>query len=300
MNKPITTIITPPRGWQALNIAEIWQYRDLLWVWTRSQISARYKQSILGVLWAVVNPLVSMLIYTIVFSVLARFPSDEVPYALFVFCGLVPWTLFQTSAIGGMSSLTGNAGVIKKVYFPRLILVLVSACVSLFDFLFYFAILIIFIIIHTLGTPHPFVFGYDLLATTAFAPAPPFIIEITWGVLLLPLFLMQTLLASLGIGMIFGAFDAQFRDAGRILTVMLNIGFWVTPILYTTSQINLLDGALNIFNPMAFVVDGFRWAFLGLDRPPSAWLLSSLVAVGIFLVGAFYFKRVETRLMDVL
>ncbi|PJF29070.1 MAG: hypothetical protein CUN52_10255, partial [Phototrophicales bacterium] len=228
MTQPTITIITPPRGWQALNIAELWQYRDLLWVWTRSQISARYKQSILGVLWAVINPLVSMLIYTVVFSVLARFPSDDVPYALFVFCGLVPWTLFQTTAISGMNSLTSNVGIIKKVYFPRLILVLVSACVSLFDFVFYFLILVLFLLLHTLTIPHPFIFAQSLVATTAFIPPPPFVIHLTAGILLVPFFLLQTVLLGLGFGLMFGAFDAQFRDAGRILTVLVNIGFWAT------------------------------------------------------------------------
>lgn len=300
MAKSLTTIITPPHGWQALNFHEVWQYRDLLWVWTRSQIKARYKQSILGVLWAVINPLVSMLIYSAVFSILARFPSGGVPYALFVFCGLVPWTLFQACAVGGMTSLTQNAGIIKKVYFPRLILPFANVCVSLFDFIFYFLILILFILLHTLFTPHPFIFGAEVLMTTAFMPTPPFVIHITWGIFLLPLFLLQTIFASLGVGLIFGAFDAKFRDAGRILSVLVTIGFWLTPILYTATQFNLLGGWVNALNPMAWVVEGFRWAFLGLNPPPAYMLLSSGVALLLFLVGAFYFKRVETSMMDVL
>lgn len=300
MVKSVTTIITPPHGWQALNFGEVWQYRDLLWIWTRSQIKARYKQSILGVLWAVINPLVSMLIYSIVFSTLARFPTGGVPYALFVFCGLVPWTLFQTCAVGSMGSLTQNAGIIKKVYFPRLILPLVNVCVSLFDFIFYFLILILFMLLHTLLTPHPFVFGQNVLITTAFAPTPPFVIHITWGVLLLPAFLLQVILASVGVGLIFGSFDAQFRDAGRILSVLINIGFWLTPILYTVDQINFLDGWVNALNPMAIVVTGFRWSFLGLTPPPAQMLLSCAVSLLLFLVGTFYFKRVEMRMMDVL
>lgn len=300
MSQPTLTIITPPRGWQALNVAELWQYRDLLWVWTRSQISARYKQSILGVLWAVINPLVNMLIYTLVFNALARFPSGDAPYALFVFCGLVPWTLFQTTAISAMYSLTNNVGIIKKVYFPRLILVLVSACVSLFDFIFYFLILLLFLFIHAISTPHPFIFAQSLVATTAFIPPPPFVVHLTQGILLVPVFLLQTVSFSLGVGLLFGAFDAQFRDAGRILNVLINIGFWATPIIYATSQIQLLGGVVNVVNPMALVVEGFRWAFLGLAPPPASWMLSSLVAAGVFLFGAFYFKRVETHLMDVI
>jgi len=300
MSKIVTTVITPPRGWQALNLIEVWQYRDLLWVWARSQITARYKQSLLGVLWAVINPLVRMRIYSAVFSILARFPAGDVPYALFVFCGLVPWTFFAACALGGMTSLTVNAGIIKKVYFPRLILPFANVAMSLFDFLFYFGILLIFIVVHSVFTPHPFLFGDSLIATTAFAVAPPFVIHITWGVVLLPLFLLQTMLAGIGIGLIFGALDAQFRDAGRILSVIINVGFWVTPILYNTNQINLLGGWVNALNPMAGVVMGFRWAFLGLDAPPANVLLSGIVAIALFLMGAYYFKRVETTLMDVL
>ncbi|MDX2076486.1 MAG: ABC transporter permease [bacterium] len=300
MPKSYTTIITPPHGWQALNFAEVWQYRDLLWVWTRSQISARYKQSVLGVLWAVINPLVNMIIYSAVFSVLARFPSNGVPYALFLFCGLVPWTFFQACAIGGMTSLTQNASIIKKVYFPRLILPFGNVCVSLFDFLFYFLILIVFMLLHALSTPSGFVFGAELLTMTAFPLPAPFVIQPTWGILLVPLFMMQVIAVGMGIGLIFGALDAQFRDAGRILAVLVNIGFWGTPILYSTTQFNLLDGWVNRLNPMAGVVEGFRWAFLGLPAPSPTWLLSSLVAIGIFLVGAYYFKRVETTMMDVL
>jgi lipopolysaccharide transport system permease protein len=299
MSKIVTTVITPPRGWQALNLLEVWQYRDLLWVWARSQITARYKQSLLGVLWAVINPLVSMLIYSAVFSILARFPSGGVPYALFVFCGLVPWTFFSACALGGMTSLTTNAGIIKKVYFPRLILPFANVAMSLFDFLFYFAILIVFMLVHSLFASAPFVFGSDVIASTAFDNMP-FVIAPTWGVVLLPLFLLQTMLAGMGVGLIFGALDAQFRDAGRILTVIINVGFWVTPILYATDQINLLGGWVNALNPMAGVVMGFRWAFLGLEAPPAMVLLSSIVAIALFLAGAYYFKRVETTLMDVL
>lgn len=300
MTKPITTIITPPHGWQALNFVEVWQYRDLLWVWTRSQIKARYKQSILGLLWAVINPLVTMTIYSTVFNVIARFPSGDVPYALFIFAGIVPWTLFQTCALGSMSSLTQNASIIKKVYFPRLILPMVNVCVNLFDFIFYFFILVVFILLHNILAPHPFVFGANLLEHTVFMPPAPHIITITWGVLLVPFLLIQTIVTSMGIGLIFGAFDAKFRDAGRILGVLTTILFWATPILYSTQQFNFLGGWLNILNPMALVIEGFRWAFLGLTPPSPTMLVSSMVAIGLFLMGAFYFKRIETTMMDVL
>jgi len=300
MTKPITTIITPPHGWQALNFVEVWQYRDLLWVWTRSQIKARYKQSILGVLWAVINPLVTMTIYSTVFNAIARFPSGNVPYALFIFAAIVPWTLFQTCALGSMSSLSMNASIIKKVYFPRLILPMVNVCINLFDFIFYFLILVIFIVLHNLFAPHPFVFGGALLGHTPFMPAPPFIISLSWGILLIPFFMIQTILTSMGIGLLFGAFDAKFRDAGRILSVFVTLLFWATPILYSTQQFDFLGGWLNILNPMALVIEGFRWAFLGLTPPPPTMFASCVVALGLFLIGAFYFKRVETTMMDVL
>ncbi|HRF96064.1 MAG TPA: ABC transporter permease, partial [Aggregatilineales bacterium] len=261
MPKSSTTIITPPHGWQALNFAEVWQYRDLLRVWVKSQIAARYKQSVLGVLWAVINPLVNMIIYSTVFSVIARFPVGDVPYALFIFCGIVPWTFFQACAIGGMNSLTANSSIIKKVYFPRLILPFGAALMSLFDFVFYFFILILFIVLHSLFTPQPFIFAESLIATTSLSAPAPFVIHLTWGVFLFPFFMLQAIVAGVGLGLIFGALDAQFRDAGRVLVVLVNVWFWLTPIIYSTAQFNLLDGWVNRLNPMSLVIEGFRWAF---------------------------------------
>lgn len=279
---PTRIIIEPPKGWHLIDLREVWNYRDFLFLWTYRNISANYRQSVLGPLWAVLSPIASMVLFTFVFGNLAKMPSDDIPYPLFSFSGLLVWTYFSNTVTLASSSILANRDIIKKVYFPRIIIPISSMLSGLVDFLISFIILAIMVVVY--------------LATTASSA-----ISISSNILLLPFFTLLGMVTALGFGVWFGALNAQFRDANRVLSLVLRFWLYLTPVAYSGAVFSEPVATLVKLNPMTTVVDGFRWGLLGTDTAPG---LESLAAVGISLfvlvTGLLYFRYAESTLVDVM
>jgi len=266
-------VIRPSSGWKLVNLRELWRYRDLLYFLTIRGIKAKYAQSILGVSWAIIQPLVTTLVFTIVFGRLAKVSSDGIPYALFSFLGLWPWTYFSATLTESSNSLVTNASMITKVYFPRLVLPLSAIFSKLLDFLIAFFVVVIFLIY--------------------------FKVMPGWGVLWVPLFTVQLLLASLGLGLILSAMAVQYRDVKHAMTFLVQILMYSAPVVYSTSAVPAQWQVWYSLNPMVGVVEGFRAAFL--DRPiPWQWIWpGGVVSFALFLYGMLYFKKMERVFADV-
>ncbi len=273
-------VITPPTGWAALNLREVWQYRELLYFLAARDVSIRYKQAALGVGWAILQPLFQMLVFTVIFGRLAKLPSDGVPYALFSFVGVLPWQLFAGSLTRAGVSLVGSANLITKVYFPRLIIPFSSVGACLVDFAISFVILI--------G-----LFGWFSWNTTwHFHPG--------WPLLTLPLFILLAIMTSLAVSLWLSALNVQYRDIGQTIPFLVQIWMYASPVAYSASLVPA--GKWRVIyglNPMAGVIQGFRWALLG-GHPPDALLSASIAMVLVLLVGGlYYFKRMERTFADV-
>jgi lipopolysaccharide transport system permease protein len=269
-------ILQASHGWSALQLIQVWRYRELLGFLIWRDIKVRYKQTVLGILWAVLQPVLTMVIFSAFFGGLAGVPSDGVPYYLFAYCGLVPWALFSGGLSRAATGLVGNANLIKKIYFPRLLIPISSVFGGALDFVLAFLVLIV------------------LLLLAGFLP--------TGNVLWLPYFVLLALVTSLGVGLWLSAMNVQFRDVNYIIPFIIQSWLYITPIAYPSSLIeNPLVRALYSLNPMVGVVEGFRWALLGtqIDLGLSA-LVSSLVAFFLLITGLFYFRRMERTFADVI
>ncbi|MBN8575707.1 MAG: ABC transporter permease [Cytophagales bacterium] len=267
-------IIRQPKGWIGVDWKELARYKDLLWFLTIRSIKAKYAQSILGVGWAVIQPLFSTLVYTVVFGNLARIDSNGVPYFLFSLVGLVAWTFFSNTLSDSASSLITNANLITKVYFPRLVLPLSSVFSKGVDFLISFILLVVFLVIYKLK------------------PAPELI--------LLPWLILILLLTSLGTGLFLSALAVQFRDIKYALTFGIQLLMYAAPVVYPTTNVPVAYQTLYALNPMVGVIEGFRAIFLGTMPFPYHWvLMGTTVAVLIFGIGIFFFKRMERTFADV-
>lgn len=267
--------IEPSKGWVSLKLNEIWEYRELLYFLTWRDIKVRYKQTVLGAGWAILQPFLTMVVFSLFFGGLAEIPSDGVPYPIFSYTALVPWTFFATGLSMSSNSLVGSANLIKKVYFPRLTIPLATVLSGVLDFLIAFAVLILMM---------PF-----------FGVAP------TINVLFLPCFVLLAFVTSLGIGLWLSAMNVQFRDIRYIVPFITQFWLFLTPIAYPSSLIkNDFLRAIYGINPMAGVVEGFRWALLGTETAPGLLILiSSLAALILFISGLFYFRRMEKTFADV-
>ncbi|MGD8815030.1 MAG: ABC transporter permease [Anaerolineales bacterium] len=267
-------IIKPSRGWVSLGLRELWDYRELLFFLVWRDIKVRYKQTILGAAWAIIQPLFTMVIFSIFFGTLAQIPSDDVPYPLFSYAALVPWTFFANGLRHASNSLVGSAGLINKVYFPRLVIPIAAVLAGVVDFLLAFAVLIIMM------------FGYGLVPTAAAA----------W----LPLLLLLALVTALGVGLWLTAMNVQFRDVAYVVPFLVQAWMFATPIAYPSSLLEEPWRTLYGINPMVGVVEGFRWALVGTDTAPGPIIfVSALVAVLILVSGVFYFRRMEKSFADV-
>lgn len=271
----LVTIIRPSRGWVALNLSELWQYRELLYFLAWRDIKVRYKQTVIGASWAIIQPFFTMVVFSLFFGRLARVPSDNVPYPVFAYAALVPWTFFANGLSQSSDSLVGSANLIKKVYFPRLVIPISSVISGVVDFVLAFIILI---------------------GMTLFYGIVP-----TVNVLWLPLFLFLALVTSLGAGLWLSAMNVQFRDVRYAVPFLVQLWLFATPIAYPSSLIeNDLLRTLYGINPMVGVVEGFRWALLGTDTTPGPIVfVSGLVALAQLAVGLYYFRRVEKMFADV-
>ncbi len=266
-------LIEPSRGWQALGLKELWEFRELFYFLAWRDIKVRYKQTALGASWAILQPLLSMLIFTLIFGILAKIPSDGLPYPLFAYSALLPWQLFVYALTQSSNSLIENARLICKVYFPRLVVPLASVVAGVVDFFIAFSILILLM------------FYYGVVPT--------------WGVLALPFFLILALGAAMSVGLWMSALNVKYRDVRYTVPFLAQAWMFATPIVYPSSMIPEAWRWLYGLNPMAGVVEGFRWALLGTNILHLPLILVSAGVVVIGLVGGlYYFKRMEKMFAD--
>jgi lipopolysaccharide transport system permease protein len=267
------TFIEPRRGFRLLDLRELWAYRELLWVLTARDVKVRYKQTVLGAAWAILRPVLTMVIFSVVFGTLARLPSDGLPYPIFVFAALLPWTFFATAVGASGQSLVGSANLVSKVYFPRLIIPLASVGTALVDLLIATGILLAMMAWYGVG------WTSNLLAA--------------------PLLLIGLVVAALGVGTLLSALTVAYRDFTHITPFLLQIWMYVTPVIYPVSIVPERWQWLLYLNPMTGLIEAFRSAFLGRPFDWAGIGLSCAVALVVFLVAIAYFERVERRFADI-
>jgi lipopolysaccharide transport system permease protein len=257
-------VVKPSKGWISLKLKELWEYRELLYFMAWRDIRVRYKQTVLGAAWAIIQPFFTMVVFSIFFGKLAKVPSDGLPYPIFAYAALVPWTFFANGLNQASNSLVGSANLIKKVYFPRLVV----------DFVLAFAVLLGMMLF------------YGILPT----------VNILW----LPLFVLLIFVTALGAGFWLSALNVQFRDVRYTVPFLTQFWLFATPIAYPSSLLSEPWRTLYGVNPMVGVVEGFRWALLGTDTAPGPIIIvSTVVALVVFVGGAFYFRRMEKTFADV-
>ncbi len=268
------TILAPAKGLGALNLRDLWLYRELIYFMTWRDLKVRYKQTLLGASWAILRPLLTMVVFSIFFGDLAKVPSDGVPYPIFSFAALVPWGLFADAVSVAGRSLVQNRHMITKVYFPRVILPLSSILAGLVDFLIAFVILVGMMIFYKISP--------------------------TVHVWTLPLFLLLALVTAAGVGLWLAALNVQYRDVAYVTPFLTQFWLFVTPIAYPASMVPEKWQLIYSLNPMAGVVEGFRWALLGTEQgaPGPMLAVSSLVAIVLLVTGMVYFRRMERNFAD--
>ena len=268
-----TLIIRPPRKWVPVDLKELWAYRELVTAFTLRDVKLRYKQTGLGIAWAVLQPLLTMVIFTVFFGGLAHIPSDGVPYPLFVLAALLPWTLFAEGLTRSTTSMVTNSNIMTKVYFPRLIMPLSSIISPLVDFAVSFIILIAMMVYY------------------GFMPSI--------NILFLPVFLLLALATALGVGLWLSALNVKYRDFQYTVPFLIQIGMFASPVVYPAS---LVPDSIRLWyglNPMTGVIEGFRWALLGTGAPGAMVLVSVGMVIVLLITGMFYFRRMEQYYADI-
>jgi lipopolysaccharide transport system permease protein len=278
-NELNTVIIRPTKGWIALNLRDLWIYRELIYFMTWRDLKVRYKQTLLGVSWAVLQPFMTMVVFSIFFGGLAKVPSDGIPYPIFSYVGLLPWGLFANALLNASRSLYSNQNMVSKVYFPRLVLPLSSVLGGIVDFGIASLVLVGIILYYNLtGITH---------------------LTFNWAMLTLPLYLLMALGTALGVALWLSALYVQYHDVGYILPFLAEFWRILSPVVYSTTLIPAKWQVLYALNPMAGVVNGFRWAILGTPTGPSTDLAISAAVACLFLVsGLVYFRRMEKTFAD--
>jgi lipopolysaccharide transport system permease protein len=270
-------VIQPTKGWAALKLGEVWEYRDLLYFLIWRDLKGRYRQTALGPLWFVLQPLMSMVLYSLIFGSIARLPSDNQPYTVFTYVALLPWGFFSNAVSAGTNSLLGSIGLISKVYFPRLIAPLAQMLSSLVDMAISLIILALMLV---------------------YFQARP-----TWGIVLLPVYLAIMGALGMGLGLWFSGIIVRFRDFGQIVGFLVRVMMYLSPVVYAMSLIEAQFPQwlwLYRLNPVTVVIDGFRWALLGSGYAPDWTLAVAAGVAGLVLVGGLYmFKRVERTIVDI-
>ena len=268
------TYIRRSRGWTSLQLRDLWEYRELVYFLIWRDIKVRYKQTALGAAWAIIQPVFTMLVFSLFFGRLAKMPSDGVPYYLFSMAGLVPWTFFANGLVQSSNSTVGSAQLIQKVYFPRMVIPVAAVLSGSVDFLLSFSLLIILIVAAGVSIPA--------------------------SVLWLPLLLLLALVAALGVGLWLAALNVLYRDVRYILPFVVQFWMFATPIAYPSSLLHEPWRTVYGLNPMVGVVEGFRWALLGTKTAPGPILAVSAVAsLAILIGGAYYFRRMEKTFADI-
>jgi len=275
-NRPpgaLTLRIEPPRTWFELRLDELWKYRELLFFLVWRDVKVRYKQTAIGIAWVIVQPLLTMLVATLFFGRLAKLPSQGLPYSVFCFAALVPWTYFSTALVAATNVVVENQRVITKVFFPRLVLPVSAALSGLVDFAIGFVVLLIF------------TFGHG--------------IRPTWMLALLPLFLLLAVFTVLGVGLWLSALNALYRDVKYLIPFIVQFWTLASPVYYSSSMVPERYRWLYGLNPMAGVIDGFRWALTGTGQAPTAMLLPSvLIVCSVLFGGLVFFNYMEGSIAD--
>lgn len=279
MSIPVTKtiVISPPSGWRNLALREVWDYRQLLWFLVKRDIFTVYRQTVLGVGWALIGPVMTMVIFTFIFSKVVQVPSENLPYPLFAFAALTPWTYFSTCTTRCTNSLLENAAILTKVYFPRIILVITPLFFSLLNFVISFVVLVFLM----------FFYG-----------VPPNLESI----IMLPLFLLLAALTGFTIGLWFAPLNVMFRDVAQAMPFFIQFLLYATPIAYPLSIVPERFQTLLQLNPLTHVVNGFRWALLGANTAPDPKmaLISTGIVMVLFVAGLYWFRRMENVFADVI
>jgi len=267
-------VIEPARGWRKLDWCELWAYRELLWVLTARDVKVRYKQTVLGAGWAMLRPFTTMIIFSVVFGRLAKMPSDGLPYPVFVYAALLPWTFFSAAISASGSSLVGSSNLVSKVYFPRLIIPLSSIGAGLVDLLISTGILLLMMLYFGVGW--------------------------SWNLFAAPVLLLFVIFTALGVGTLLSALTVAYRDFTHITPFLVQIWMYVTPVIFPATLVPERWRWLLYINPMTGLVEGFRSAFLGRPFDLTGLGISFCIAVSVFLIGVAYFERVERRFADII
>jgi len=268
------TIIEPSRGWVPIDLKEFWKYRELFYFLTKRDIQVRYKQTVLGGLWAIIQPVFTMVVFTLFFGRLAKMPSDGIPYPIFVYAGLLPWTYFSNALSASGNSLVGSANLITKVYFPRLIIPASSSLAGLLDFFIAMLVLVAMMIYYH------------------FLPGV--------GMLLFPILVGLTFLCAVGVGLWLSALNVQYRDIRYVIPFIVQLWMFVSPVIYPVSMVKEKYQWLLALNPMGGVIKAYRTSILG--HLPIDWFLlgiSTAIIFTLFLSGLYYFRRMEKTFADV-
>ena len=266
--------IEPSNSWVSLKLGELWQYRELLYFLIWRDVKVRYKQTLLGAAWAILQPLLTMVVFSIFFGKLARMPSDGVPYPLFAYVALVPWTFFANGLTLASNSLVANQTLLRKVYFPRLVIPVSAVAAGLIDFGIAFVVL--------LGL------------------AARYGVPLTVNMIWLPALVLLALVTALGVGLWFAALNVLYRDIQYVVPFLVQVWLYATPIVYPSSLVPERWRTLYAINPMVGVVEGFRWALLGTGTAPGPMILVSGIAAVVTLIGGmFFFRRMEKTFSDV-
>lgn len=269
------TIIEPKKGWIPVDLKEIWKYRELLYFLTKRDIKVRYKQTVLGGLWAIIQPLFSMIVFTLFFGKLAKVPSDGIPYPIFVYAGLLPWTYFANALAASGNSLVGSQNLITKVYFPRLIIPASASLAGLLDFF------IAMIVLGALMVYYQFFPGFEILLF-------PFLVGLTF-------------MCSVGVGLWLSALNVEYRDIRYAIPFLIQLWMFVSPVIYPVSMVKEKYQWLFALNPMGGVINAYRSSLLG--HKPIGWALlgiSTVIIIVLFLSGMYYFRRMERTFADVM
>ena len=266
-------VIEPNRGWSALDLGDLWAYRELLYFLTWRDVKVRYKQTELGVAWAIIQPLFTMLVFSLFFGRLAGVPSDNVPYPIFAFTGLVAWTFFSNAITTSGNSLVGSAHLITKVYFPRMIIPGAAVAAGLVDFAIAFVILVVLMIYYGMG--------------------------FTWNMLMFPVMVLLTTLLALGMGMWLSALNVKYRDVRFALPFMVQLWMYLSPIIYPTSFLPAKLRLLLLLNPMTGIIEGYRSSLFG---HPFKWLalaISATITLLLLIYSSYAFRRMEKSFADI-
>jgi len=270
-----SVVIQPRKGLFQLDLTSVWQYREMLYFLVWRDVIVRYKQTALGAAWVIVQPLITMLIFTLIFGNFAKIPSDGIPYPVFAFSALLPWSYFSQALAKSSSSVVNSSNLVTKIYFPRLLIPLAASVSPVVDLFFSFLVLLV------------------LMAWFNIAP--------TWGLLALPLFLGLAIMTALAVGLWTSALNVRYRDVGNIILFLSQVWMYASPVAYPVSMVPVKWRLLYSLNPMVGVIEGFRWALLGKESPDYMLMaVSSSVVLALLAGGIVYFKRMEQTFADVI